>query len=191
MSDTGQCFSSHAIEWPEERVTHVYVHHFSFFLFFFFLLLKKVLGYQMMGSGSWYRLLFMIQWQLTSSGKMRVRSYTVAIVTPAWCLVGRHFMTSFVVTEPFFVGGGCRIRAGEFGGKPNESIWEKLTAACWQAHVKMMTFRRWASCSMLETDDGKPWSVSPSLTGYPFSWRSRIHACNSVSCKIWMNDACH
>ena len=53
---------------------------------------------------------------------MRVRSYTVAIVTPAWCLVGRLFMTSFMVTEFFLVGGGCRMRAGEFGGKPNVSI---------------------------------------------------------------------
>ena len=103
--------------------------------------------------------------KFTSSGKIRVKSYTVAIVTPAWCLVGRHFMTSFVVTEFFFVGGGCLMRAGEFGGKPNVSIWEKLTAACWHEQVKIMMVSRWVSWSAVVTEAGKPWSLSPSLAG--------------------------
>lgn len=103
--------------------------------------------------------------QVTSSGNMRVKSYTVAMVTPAWCLVGKHFITSFIVTLFFLVGGGCRIRAGAFGGKPKVSICEKLTAACWQEHVKMMMVSRWLSWSAVVTEDGKPWSPSPSLTG--------------------------
>lgn len=98
----------------------------------------------------------------TSSGNMRVKSYSVTIVTPVWCLVGRLFTISFMVSLPFSVGGGCRMRAGELGGKPSESIWEKLTAACWQAHVKMTMVSRWVNCSMLVRDDGMPWSVSPS-----------------------------
>ena len=78
----------------------------------------------------------------TSSEKIRVRSYTVAMVTDDWCLVARHFMRSSIPTMPFFFGGGWRMSAGEFGGKPYTSIWEKLTAACWQAQVKMMAVRK-------------------------------------------------
>ena len=111
-----------------------------------------------------FRLPIML-FQVTSSGNMRVKSYTVAMVTPAWCLVGKHFITSFIVTLFFLVGGGCRIRAGAFGGKPKVSICEKLTAACWQEHVKMMMVSRWLSWSAVVTEDGKPWSPSPSLTG--------------------------
>ena len=59
---------------------------------------------------------------LTSPGNLRVKSYSVTIVTPVWCLVGRLFIISSMVSLPFSVGGGCRMRAGEFGGKPNESI---------------------------------------------------------------------
>ena len=110
----------------------------------------------------WLPIMF---FQVTSSGNMRVKSYTVAMVTPAWCLVGKHFITSFIVTLFFLVGGGCRIRAGAFGGKPKVSICEKLTAACWQEHVKMMMVSRWLSWSAVVTEDGKPWSPSPSLTG--------------------------
>lgn len=118
---------------------------------------------------------------------MRVKSYTVAMVTPAWCFVGKHFMTSFMVTTPFLVGGGCRIRAGAFGGKPKVSIWEKFTAACWHEQVKIMIVSRCLSSGMLLTDTGKPWHFSPLRTGYPLLWRSRIHAWSSVSCEELLN----
>ena len=68
------------------------------------------------------RLKNIIKEMLTSSGKIRVKSYTVAIVTPAWCFVARLCIISFIDNLPFSVGGGCRIRAGEFGGKPKVSI---------------------------------------------------------------------
>lgn len=92
----------------------------------------------------------------TSSEKMRVKSYTIAIMRDAWCFVARHFMRSFNVTTPFFIGGGWRIRAGEFGGKPYTSICEKFTAACWQEQVKMMTVTKSYSCSRLVKDVGTP-----------------------------------
>lgn len=115
---------------------------------------------------------------------MRVKSYSVTIVTPVWCLEGRLFIISFMLNLPFSVGGGCRMRAGELGGKPSESIWEKLTAACWHAHVNMTMVSRWVNCSTLVRDDGMPWSVSSSRRAKPLLWRSRIQAWISVSCWI-------
>ena len=113
---------------------------------------------------------------------MRVKSYTVAIVSDTWCLVARHFIKCSIVTTPFFVGGGWRIRAGEFGGKPYTSNCEKLTAACWQAQVKIMHCRNSHNCWQLMKDFGAPWSMCPLVTGYPLSCKSFIQFCNSQSC---------
>ena len=113
---------------------------------------------------------------------MRVKSYTVAIVSDTWCLVARHFIKCCIVTTPFFVGGGWRIRAGEFGGKPYTSNCEKLTAACWQAQVKITHSRNSHNCWQLVKDFGMPWSMCPLVTGYPLSCKSFIQFCNSQSC---------
>ena len=86
------------------------------------------------------------------------------------------------MTTPFFVGGGWRIRAGEFGGKPYTSNCEKLTAACWQAQVKIMHCRNSHNCWQLMKDFGAPWSMCPLVTGYPLSCKSFIQFCNSQSC---------
>ena len=57
------------------------------------------------------------------------------------------------------------MSAGEFGGKPYTSIWEKLTAACWQAQVKMMEVKNSYSWTQLVKDGGTPWFVWPCLLG--------------------------
>ena len=57
------------------------------------------------------------------------------------------------------------MSAGEFGGKPYTSIWEKLTAACWQAQVKMMEVKNSYSWTQLVKDGRTPWFVWPGLLG--------------------------
>ena len=57
------------------------------------------------------------------------------------------------------------MRAGEFGGKPYTSIWEKLTAACWQAQVNMMAVRKSYSWAQLVKEVGAPWFVWPAELG--------------------------
>ena len=108
-------------------------------------------------------------WQkLTSSGKIRVKSYTVEIYISAWSLVGRHSITSDSVCCFLSVGGGLRIIAGECGGKPYTSNCEKFTAACWQEQVKIMAVRKSHSCWTLVKDCGTPWSLcSVVRAGYP------------------------
>ena len=108
-------------------------------------------------------------WQkLTSSGKIRVKSYTVEIAFSAWSLVGRHSVTSDSVCCFLSVGGGLRIRAGECGGKPYTSNCEKFTAACWQEQVKIMAVRKSHTCWTLVKDSGTPWSLcSVVRAGYP------------------------
>lgn len=115
-------------------------------------------------SNSYNSLFYFFKLCPTSSGKLRVNSYAMAMVLPDWCLFGRHFIRSCSVTTPFFVGGGLRIRSGAFGVKTYTSICEKLTAACWHEQVKMMAVTKSHNCWRLVKDVGTPWSVCPAVT---------------------------
>ena len=117
----------------------------------------------------------------TSSSNFWVKSFSAVKVAPTWLTVGRVLMISSMFTWPFVLGGGWRMRLGVWGWKPYVSIWEKLTAACWQEQVNIIMVSRWVSCSKLATEEGKPWPFSDPSEGYPLSWRSVIQACNSTS----------
>ena len=103
----------------------------------------------------------------TSSSNFWVKSFSTVKVAPTWLTVGRVLMISSMFTWPFVLGGGWRMRLGVWGWKPYVSIWEKLTAACWQEHVNMIMVSRWVSCSKLVTEEGKPWPLSCPSEGYP------------------------
>ena len=105
----------------------------------------------------------------TSSSNFWVKSFSTVKVAPTWLTVGRVLMISSMFTWPFVLGGGWRMRLGVWGWKPYVSIWEKLTAACWQEHVNMIMVSRWVSCSKLATEEGKPWPLSCLSEGYPLS----------------------
>ena len=119
----------------------------------------------------------------TSSSNLWVKSYIIDKVAPTWLTDGRALMICSMFAWPFVLGGGWRMIIGVWGWKPYVSIWEKLTAACWQEHVNMIMVSRWVSCSKLATEEGKPWPFSGPSEGYPLSWRSVIQACNSMS--LW------
>ena len=98
-----------------------------------------------------------------------------------WLLLGSVSMMDFKVALFFLVGGGRHITDGELGTKPATSISPKVMAACWHEHVNTTQVRTWTSWSRIDRFLGNSWSMSPSLTGKPFSCISWNQAWSSVS----------